>query len=209
MADNFIETPAEPTSDRNQLLAAIVLGLAAVLTALSSYMGGAASGDAAASRADAANSLADANFFYGQANQIFAADQTLFVEYASAAQEGNAELADYLTTLMRPELQDAVTWWQETDEAVTPFDDIEGNPYALADNDEAKQLEDQANAHQQEALDADEEGDTFDLATVFLALTLFFAGVATLFSRGVVTVGLLAMAAITLVAGATIFLTAL
>src|SRR5688572_21331447 len=138
MAENFIDTPAEPTSDRNQILAAIVLGLAAVLTALASYNSSKADGDGQQNRADAGRSLSDANFFYSQGNQVFAGDQALFVAFATAAQEGNTDVAGYLTTLMRPELEAAVEWWQATDEAVTPFDDLEGNPYALADLDEAK-----------------------------------------------------------------------
>ena len=209
MADTFVETPADPASDRNQILAAIVLGLAATLTALASFMAGGASGDADQSRADAGRYLADANFFYGQSNQTFAGDQTLFVEYASAAQEGNLDLANYLTTLMRPELQAAIEWWQETDEAETPFDDLEGNPYEIADNAEASRLEELAANEVESALDSDEKGDTFDLATVLFALTLFFGGVATLFNSRAVTLGLLAVAAVTLVAGGTVFLTGL
>jgi hypothetical protein len=208
--DQPTDTPAERANNRNQLLAAIVLGLAATLTAFASYQSGKAGGDASTARADAARSLADANYFYGQANQTFAGDQALFIQYASAAQEGNADLATYLTTLMRPELDAAVTWWQESgDEILTPFDEAEDNPYTLADQDEAQRLEKVSNGQLKAAEDADEKGDTFDLATVLLALTLFFAGIATLFGRNAVTIALLVISAVTLVAGTTTLITGL
>ena len=207
MTDTFVETPAEQAENRHQLIAAIVLGIAATLTALAGYKAALTDGDALQGYSNSTRTLSDANYFYSQGNQTYAGDQELFVSYATAAQEGNQELADYLTTLMRPELQEAVDWWQSTDEAVTPFD--EGSPYVIEDLLTAKEYEDRAESEYAEGAEADEQGDKFELAAVLLALTLFFAGVATLFARVQVTKALLAISAVTLIAGALRFVTAL
>ena len=128
MTETFIETPEEPTGDLLQVFAAILLGIAATLTAFSAYRSALSDGNALQGYTVASQKLADSNFFYGQGNQVEAGDRGLFVAYATASQEGNAELADYLVTLMRPELSDAVAWWNETDEAITPFDELDDNP---------------------------------------------------------------------------------
>lgn len=201
MADTFVEMPAEPASNRLQLLAAVLLGIAATLTALSAYKAALLDGDALQGYSQSSRSLSDANAFYAQSNQTFALDNQLFVQYATASQEGNTQLGEYLTTLMRPELVAAVEWWIETDDAVTPFDALEGNPYELADADTARALEAQAQDEFEDGADADEQGDLFELATVLLALTLFFGGIATLFSRRSASLLLLSVGGVTLVAG--------
>lgn len=193
-----------PTTDRKQLIAAIILGLAAVLTALGSYSSSVSGSDAASLRTDAGRTLADANFFYAQANQTQAGDQALFVAYATATQEGNGEMQEYLETAMRPVMQEAIHWWLDTEDALTPFEELEGNPYVLEDLAEANALEADAEAQVDQADAADDKSSQFDLATVLLALTLFFAGVATLFKRSLVTWGLLSVSLVTLGIGSAI-----
>lgn len=209
MTETFIETPEDPTTDLLQIVAAILLGIAATLTAFSAYRSALTDGNALQGYTVASQKLADSNFFYGQGNQVEAGDRALFVAYATASQEGNTDLADYLVTLMRPELSDAVDWWNATDEAVTPFDDLEGNPYVVGDYADGENLANESKDAYEEASAADEQGDKLELATVFLALTLFFGGIATLFRRRSVEVGLLAVAGLTLSAGAVQFALAL
>jgi len=201
MADTFIETPAESSSDRSQIFAAIILGIAATLTAVAAYNAALTDGDALQGYTNSTRSLNDANAFYAQGNTTSSSDQSLFVEYANANFAGETERAQYLTTLMRPELAEAVAWWEATDDAVTPFDDIEGNPYTVADFDDARTLEEQAQVQFDEGADADDQGDVFELAAVFFALTLFFGGVATLFGKRAVTTGLLTVSVLTLALG--------
>ena len=213
MAENFIDTPAEPEDSRLQMVAAVMLGLAAILTALAAYNSALKGGDAVNLRTDAGRSLADANFFYAQDTQETAQDQSLFVQYAQASFQGDTDLADYLTSLMRPQLAEAITWWSETDEAVTPFDEIEGNPYYAEGAQEslgaANDLQDEADGQVAKADVLDEQADKFDLATVLLALTLFFGGIATLFRSDRVTMVILATGVVTLVAGGTVFVDAM
>ncbi|GAA4121423.1 hypothetical protein GCM10022215_26400 [Nocardioides fonticola] len=209
MTETFIETPEDPTTDLLQIVAAILLGIAATLTAFSAYRSALTDGNALQGYTVASQKLADSNFFYGQGNQVEAGDRALFVAYATASQEGNTDLADYLVTLMRPELSDAVDWWNATDEAVTPFDDLEGNPYVVGDYADGENLANESKDAYKEAVSADNQGDKLELATVFLALTLFFGGIATLFTRRPVRAGLLALGTVTLIAGSVRLLTAL
>lgn len=104
---------------------------------------------------------------------------------------------------MRPELQEALAWWsdQPEDGAQTPFDDVEGNPYVIDDFAEGESFAADSQKQYDVGAKADDKGDQFELATVLLALTLFFGGIATLFRRKVLTHVLLGIGAVTLVAG--------
>ena len=196
-------------TDRNQLIAAVLLGVAATLTAVAAYSAALSDGEALEGYTSSTRTLNDANAFFAQGNTTEASDRSLFVEYANAVYAEDSARADYLTTLMRPELQDALDWWQETDEAVTPFDELEGNPYAIDDYATAHELEDEAAVQFDDGVDADEQGDSFELAVVFFALALFFGGVATVFDRQVVTAALLGLAVAVLVVGSVVYVLAL
>jgi hypothetical protein len=208
MTENFVESPAEPATDLKQIIAAIILGIAATLTALAAYNAALSDGNALQGYTTSSLKLNDANAFYAQGNVAVASDQALFIQYAVAAQEGQTDLATYLTTLMRPEMQQAVDWWLATDEALTPFDQIDGNPYAVPDFEEAANLETEADASFQEGSDEDSKGDKFELAVVLFALALFFGGIATLFRKASVSTALLGMAALAVAAGAARLFTA-
>lgn len=208
MTENFVESPAEPASDLKQIVAAIILGIAATLTALAAYNAALADGNALQGYTTSSLRLNDANAFYSQGNVAVASDQSLFIQYAVASQEGQTDLATYLTTLMRAEMQQAVEWWLTTDEAQTPFDEIEGNPYSVPDFIQANDLEAEANALFQEGSDEDSKGDRFELAVVLFALALFVGGIATLFRKATVTTALLIMAGVTVSAGALRLVTA-
>jgi len=209
VTETFIETPAEPAGTRLQLAAAILLGIAATFTAISAYQAALLDGESLQGYTESTRTLSDANAFYAQANQTSASDQQLFVDYASAGHAGNEELAEYLTTLMRPNLVKSISWWMSEDDAYTPMDALPGNPYAIADFDKALSLEEEADELFADAAAADDKGDKFELATVLFALTLFFGGIATLFRRRAVSVGLLGVSGIAAVLGVGQFLVAL
>ncbi len=199
MTDTFVELPAEPAEGRLTILAAVLLGIAATLTALSAYQAALTDGDALQGYSNSNAALGDANFFYNQGNQTLAQDQQIFIQYATATQESKVELAEYLrTSLMRPELVEAVDWWLEDADAVTPFDEDETNPYVIAEFAEAEAKQKEAEKVYDEGAEADQVGDQFELSTVLFALTLFFGGVATLFRRRSVSLALLVMAAVAL-----------
>lgn len=196
--------PSTPEREGESVLAvvaAILLGLAATLTALSAYQAALRDGEVLEGYNDAAAKLSDANYYYNQGNQTFSADQALFVEYATAAQADQLRAAEYMRTLMRPELLEAVDWWQADEEAITPFDDDPDNPYAIVEFGEAERLAAESERANDRAQQAGESGDRFELAAVLLALTLFFAGIATLFRRRFVSWSLLGVAVVALAVG--------
>ncbi len=205
--------PDDPTTDaaddgrsRLELLTAVLLGLAALAAAWAAFQSGKVSGDATNAANDATTALVDANFFYNKGNQQVESDTQLFITYIEDDQSGDAELASYVFgTLMDPNLQEAVLFFEDAStEALTPFDEVEGNPYHVADFDEAEAQEAASEAALQAVADANEKGDRYDLAGVLLAVALFIGGIGTLFKRPVLSWYLLAGGAVALVAGATI-----
>ncbi|WP_370250619.1 hypothetical protein [Nocardioides sp.] len=194
-----------------QLIAAILLGLAATMTAVSAYQAALTDGEALQGYTLSNAAGSEANALRSQAEQVFAADQSIYLQYAIAATEGNFDLTEYFQTeLMRPELADAVAWFSDQgDDVLSPFVDVEGNPYVVAEDQLAIDKQAEADRYYAEASEADDQGDKFELSTVLLALTLFFGGIATLFRRRSVEVGLLSVATLTLAAGAVQFTIAL
>jgi len=201
MSDVFVESPAETADSWQQIVAAILLGLAATFTALSAYQASLLDGDALQGYTTSTRTLSDANAFYGQGNQTTAMDQQLFIAYATAARQGDTDLADYLKTLMRPELREGIAWWEENDDAVTALDETDENPHMVEDYSEAYDLEQDAAKLFTAAVKADNKGDKFELSTVLFALTLFFGGISTVFRKVGVSRALLVISAITLAAG--------
>ncbi len=202
MTDAFVDTPEDKADGWQTIVAAILLGIAATLTALSAWQAALTDGEALQGYTKSNAALNESNFFYQQGNQVLAGDQAIFTQFATASQT-DPDLAAYLQTLMRPELQDALAWWSEQPEdgAQTPFDDVEGNPYVVADFAEGESYAADSKKAYTEGSAADDKGDKFELATVLLALTLFFGGIATLFRRAALTHVLLGIGALTLVAG--------
>lgn len=182
------ETTLAPNSgvgDQNRLniAVAVLLGIAATLTAFAAYSASIQDGKALDAYTTSNAQLSDANFFYSDGNSTSASDNSLVVAYAQANFAGDTDQADYLQTLMRPELSDAVDWWNATDSAVTPFDDDPDNPYYIASYDDADAAQAAADSAYDDAVAAGNKGDDYQLAAVLFALTLFFGGISTLFRR--------------------------
>jgi len=203
VTDVFVETPAERAENRLSVWAAVFLGLAATLTAIAAYQAALKDGEALAGYTRSTAALTEAGRLYGQATQTQVGDRQLFTEFAITVQDDNpasAQVATYLRTLMRPELDAAVDWWIDSD-AATPFEDGDGSPYAVAELEQAEERSAEAAAAFDAASQADDDGDEFELAAVLLAITLFFGGIATLFSRYVISVSLLVISGLALLAG--------
>jgi hypothetical protein len=62
-------------------------------------------------------------------------------------------------------------------------------------------LTERADRAYQNAVATDDKGDRFDLSTVFLALALFFGGIATVFQRRLPQVGMLVVGAVSFTIG--------
>ena len=212
VTDAFIDTPeAPPESDdpresRLTIIAAILLGIAATFTAFSAYQAALSDGDALKGYTESNSQLSDGNYFYSRGDAKTAQDYQQWTSYNVSYQElldgiGSEAVKDQLYFAMDENLQAAVDWWVETEEALTPFDDLEGNPYVIDDFAAGEDLVAQSKVSFAAGKAADDKGDEFELASVLLALCLFFSGIATLFRRRGVVLALLGGGFLILVAG--------
>ena len=188
-------------------VSAFLLGLGAVLTALAAYLSAVQAGDEDEARARSIEHNARSYALTNTATQVRAADQAMFAAWAEAGFTDNDELTEYLTTLMRPELNTALEAWAETDDdgPDTPFG---MDQYSIAEEDEATEARAAAEKEDARAKTAADRGDGYDKSTIYLALGLFFAGIGTTFRRRSYAIGLLGVSALSLVVGTVTLLTA-
>ncbi|MFM8562795.1 MAG: hypothetical protein ACKOCE_02740 [Acidimicrobiia bacterium] len=195
-------TTGEWSRDRLEIVVAILLGLAAIVTAWCSFQASQLDGIVQSSRAEGIREADAASQSYNSAIAADIRDQTLFLEFAKAAQADDEETALYiLETLMSPELAAAVDWWsaQPDDSGFdSPF--VEENPeWSNALYEEAAALDESSQAFFDAAEKADSDAEDFDILTVILALSLFFLGVAGLSRQRPVMIGLSTVGAVIVV----------
>jgi hypothetical protein len=184
-------------------VSALLLGLAAVLTAVAAYLSSVQSGDEDEARARSIDANARAYSLTNAATQTRAADQAMFAAWAEAGfDESAVGLAEYLTTLMRPELQTAIAAWSETPDEGGPDTPFEMAEYVIPAELEADEARAEGAEQDDVAQAAAEKGDGYDKSTIYLALALFFAGIATTFRRRTYAGTLLAVSAVAVVVGA-------
>jgi hypothetical protein len=202
-ADLTVDDPEERTSRRLEFASAILLGLAAVATAWSAYWAAMYGGDAIAGYAQANTLTSQSADIYGDATGQYNYDRSLFLQYAELRLTGDEATADAMrASFFSENLEETVDWYDTTgDEVTDPFDADAGSPYALEEWSEGNQLSEEADRVYQEATANDDQGDKFDLATVFLALSLFFGGIATVFRRHLPQVGTIGVGTAGLVIG--------
>ena len=196
-----------PSESRLEPLSAFLLGLGAVLTALAAYLSATQAGDEDEARAKSIEHNARSFALTNTATQVRAADQAMFAAWAESGFTGSDDLTEYLTTLMRPELVEAIGTWSETDDdgPETPFGMAE---YSIAEEAEAAEALAAAESEDARAQEAADKGDGYDKSTIYLALGLFFAGIGTTFRRRTYSAGLLVVSAVSLAVGTITLLTA-
>ena len=189
---------------RLELVAAVILGVAGILTAFAAYKAALTDGDALKGYTASARTTADANGYFNEAFATYTSDQSLFLEYQVLVEQGDTTTACVIRDrLFSPELEAGTAAWEQIpvgapDEPPTPLDTAE---YVIPAQDEAIALTEQAADEFSEAQAFDDAGDKFELAAVFLAVSLFLAGVGSLFKARKVQIAILAMAAVAIVPG--------
>ena len=189
---------------RLELVAAVILGVAGILTAFAAYKAALTDGDALKGYTASARTTADANGYFNEAFATYTSDQSLFLEYQVLVEQGDTATAFVIRDrLFSPELEAGTAAWEQIpvgapDEPPTPLDTAE---YVIPAQDEAIALTEQAADEFSEAQAFDDAGDKFELAAVFLAVSLFLAGVGSLFKARKVQIAILAMAAVAIVPG--------
>jgi hypothetical protein len=185
------QTNGEGSRDRLELWITIGLGLAAIVTALFVYLTDVHDDEADLAFSDGIAQVTEATGSYVTASQLRASDENLFAEYARLAYAGaigdrfSLRAADYLReAIMREELRNAVVWWSaETQKPggaeryPTPF--VDDNPeYTQPELAQAEEESAAAQASFTKAQDEQKAGDTFIVADIIVASSLFFFGLA-------------------------------
>lgn len=180
--------PASPASGEREganwveLAAAILLGLSAILTAYAAYNGALAGGDALQAYTESSRLNNDANSEYIDYAQTYASDQSVFLQYQILVERGEQDTADVVKSdIMSLELETALDAWLAIPQGEGPLNPLAMEEYVVPQYDRYGELADQASATFTEAQKIDDQGDNFDLAAVYLAVSLFFAGIAALF----------------------------
>ena len=196
----------EDTSEdrRIELVAAIILGVAGILTAFAAYNAALTDGDALKGYTASARTTADANGYFNEAFATYTSDQSLFLEYQVLVEPGDTATALVIRARrFSPEREAATSAWIEIpvgapDEPPTP---LQTEEYEIPAQTEAIALTEQAADEFSEAQAFDDAGDKFELAAVFLAVSLFLAGIGSLFKARKVQIAILAMAVVVMVPG--------
>jgi hypothetical protein len=196
-----VEVVEADDNDRGkiELVAAILLGLAGLLTAYAAYYGGLAGGDAIKGYSEATISRNEANGYYADYGQKVAQDTNIFLQYAIAAHDTSAQFIR--DRLFSPELETAYVAWEKLEgenDVPTPLDTPE---YVVEDFTTYQGLFDQSQKQFDDAAATDDRGDNMDLASIFLAVALFFAGIAALFKGRRTSIALLCGSALVIIPG--------
>lgn len=195
--------PEQETPDRSlklEIVLAVGLGIAAIVTATASFQSALVEDEMIGGFNRGIKAVDEAGQALSEAQQQLAHDQTLYIEYSQANFAGEATLSTYiLTSLMSPNLREAVEWWRdESEDALTPFD--EGSPYQVPALERSQSLKEDARDHFEAATDADETTDRYDFITVLAAIVLFFLGLASVVRHRSIRLTFTAMGAVVLAA---------
>jgi hypothetical protein len=194
-----------PTRSRmTEFVATAVLSLAGVATSWSGYQASLWSGIQAMHYSRASSNRVAATREFTAAGQVASVDVSLFMAWVDAYASGDGALEKFHRARFRKEFEPAFEEWlaarpmQNPGAESTPFT---LRSYRVAHREAAQALEVAAEKEFREGQLANDTGDNYVLATVILAVVLFFAGISQQFRIYVVRLLLLGIATVLLVAG--------
>lgn len=159
-----------------------LLAIASITAAWCGYQATLWSGEQAADYTQAGALRVESVRANGLATQFTQIDVAVLIQWIDASQRGDQELADFYESRFSPVLRPAFDAWIATDPFNNP--DAPNAPFAMPQYAQpglaqAQQLEAEAARLFDEGQAANEVGDNYVLATVFLATALFFLAVST------------------------------
>jgi hypothetical protein len=165
-----------------ELLSTILLAFAAVATAWSTYQSTQWRGEQAVDTSKGTAARIESSEAATRAGQLAQIDIATFVQWTDAHVAGNARLAVFYRRRFRPEFQAAFAAWMATKpftNANAPLTPFAMPQYTVSESVQSSALNAQAEAHSNDAEQANERADDYVLAVVLLASALFFAGIST------------------------------
>jgi hypothetical protein len=167
-----------PWEPRLEIIIAVLLGLAAIAGAYAALKNEQRNHEATVEFSEGIVNISNSNQFYSSGNSVYSADQALFTEYAKANFSNQGDLAQYFyDSLMRPELQKGIRWWEKSKNAKSPFDDRDPN-YGVAEYAKGAELDKITHEKFAQAKTQQNVADRYTLIEVILATALFLIGVA-------------------------------
>jgi|tagenome__1003787_1003787.scaffolds.fasta_scaffold20544270_2 hypothetical protein len=164
-------------SESLDVMIAIVLGAAAILTAWGAYQAALSDGNTLAGFQEGNAQYGDANQAYIEGYQQESSDLILFKDYALAKQKGDKKAATFIyDDLMDGTLPKATDQWEADPEGIPSA--FEAPAYKIEPYERAKAATAEGDKQYEIASVEDKKGDKYTLATVILAVALFFGGVA-------------------------------
>jgi hypothetical protein len=186
--------------DPVELIAAILLGFAAVAIAWSTFQSGLWGGQQDEAYTESIRYADKAVDLLQAADTIRTFDQTLFVEVLTsrACDQGNGgddAVCQLVLANMSDDGREAITVWLGTDRSSNPF---ESTAYVEALYEPGEDAKDDSQQFFDEAGEANQNGDDYDLAATLLTVVLFFAGISVVIKDSRIRWTLLAAASILL-----------
>jgi hypothetical protein len=172
----------EKRRDWVELVATVLLSVATVATAWSAYQANRWNGEQAKATSRGNAARIESTRASAVANRQIQIDVALFTQFIDAFAQEQTELANFYRARFREEFKPAFDAWVATkprtnpDAPLTPF---ELPQYRLAANEEAEQLEAEADARAAEARRNIQRSSNYILGVVLFASALFFAGMST------------------------------
>ena len=168
----------EGTTDRLGTILAALLGAAAIATAFTAYQGELKSGESIAAYNEGIRAVTEGGAALGVGFTKMVHDDQLFFEWRKADYNRQKEWARWIRVyMMDGNLRAGLREWERTGEE-GPLTAIQSEDYKVEAIDQAAAREERADTLFAEAAKADDEGDRYVLITVFLAVALFFFGLA-------------------------------
>lgn len=171
---------AKTTYGVTEVVSAIVLSAAALCTTFAGYQADLWDGEQAAHYSQANALRTESSRAALIANQIQGVDMMTFSNWLSARAAGEHTLEDFYRQRFRPPFAQAMDAWaalrplENQNAPKTPF---EMPQYRIPQRTQADTLERQAQDMFEAGQEANRKGDSFVLATVILANSLFFGGI--------------------------------
>jgi hypothetical protein len=167
---------------RLDIAATLLLAVAAIATAWATYQSSVWRGNQAKAQSASIASRVESTRQADIANRQIQVDVSLFTQWVDAFAQDQLELADFYRERFREEFEPAFEAWvatrprQNPDAPPSPFAMPE---YRLAATAQADQLEEEAAEYGREVQRDIERADSYMLAVVLFAISLFFAALST------------------------------
>jgi hypothetical protein len=194
---------------RIDLLSAILMATATVATAWSAYQSSLWNGEFASHLAQATTAVGRVGKLSNLATQRMSVHVNLFVHWASAVNNGDRQMADFLFVRFPEPLKAAAGAWRATDpltNAESPASPFDMPEYVLSERIEADRWEEIVRSESVAAENANETANRYLLFTIIYASVLFFAGISGKFRWKAIDLAVLVLGALTLAGGVVVML---